>query len=124
MKYIVSSHAKTDFLLIKTSGNVDNYDDDKHLANEVYEETMKHDFRKVLLDHRETDFTSSVTNQTQLIKYYSEELHFDIRLFRVAVVANEKSKETADFWEVYANNRGFNYKVFYAMEPAFEFLEK
>jgi hypothetical protein len=93
-----------EYLLIKTSGRVDNIDDHKRLANELYEEIMKHDFSKVLLDHNEIDFTTSITDKTQLITYYSEAFPPDFRLLKIAVVANEKNKEIGDFWDVYANN--------------------
>lgn len=114
----------TEYLLIKTSGSVDNGDDHKRLANELYEEIMKHDFSKVLLDNSEIDFTTSITDTTQLIAYYSEAFPPDVRLLKIAMIANEKSKAVADFWELYANNRGFIYKAYYTMEDALEFLEK
>ena len=81
----------------------------------------EHDIRKVLADERDLEYTIGVIDTFQLAEYYSKELP---KLARVAVVANSKNLNDAQFWETASVNRGLNVRVFTSHEEAKQWIQE
>ena len=126
MNFKLSSSKKADYLVIKASGEIVDIADWKMLNKLYYDEFVKHDAKKVVIDEMEMEMTFplGLINLCELVDSYSEELPIEIRRVKLAVAVDSKHKSTADFWETYAHNRGYHYKVFYSMEDALKYMDE
>ena len=111
----MSSHQEEDYLLIKTSGTIKSWIE---FSKQLYEEITKFDCKMIVIDHMELEFPTCLTDYCELVNFYAQNLPFDIRLWKLAVVSDPKYKAIADFWETYCHNRGYRYKAFICMEDA------
>ena len=122
MDIAMSSSLVDDYLLIKITGRIETLDDMKSITRQMYDEIIKHERMKVIVDQTENTTTDSLANQIELVKFYSEEFPLEVKRLKAAVVTDSKNKRIAGFWETYASNRGFPFKVFYSMEDAREYM--
>lgn len=118
----VNSRPEESYLLIEGTGSIENADDEKTFSSSCYEEIQKHGSKRVLVDQRNISFKSSILDQCDVVSHYSTEFDVMIRATRIAVLVLPESEELHAFWEVYANNRGYPWKVYTEMEDAIGFL--
>ena len=123
MKVTISTEQRKNYLIIKGSGCIKNSYEEKEFAKNCYEVILKNNSKKVIIDQREIDFTSSIVDQTETVSFYNEEFESFIRFVRIAIVISPKDKELHEFWELYANNRGYPWRVFTKIEDAIEYIE-
>jgi hypothetical protein len=121
MEARISSQKDGRSLLIKTSGTIDSWID---FTKQLYKEIKKYDCEVIVIDHMELEFPSYMIDYCDLVHFYAENLPFDIRLLKLAVVVDPKYKAIADFWETYCHNRGFRYKAFASMEDACAWIDQ
>lgn len=122
MAITITSRPETNWLLIEGKGVVENLKDEMLFANQCYEEILKHNSKKVLLDQRGIEFKSSIVDQYGVVTSYKE-FPPEVRNIRIALIVKPKEKELHESWELFANNRGYPWKVFIEMEAAVEFLQ-
>ena len=111
----ISTNQEEDYLLIKTSGTINGWIE---FTKQLYEEITECNCNKTIIDHRELEFPDGLMHYVDLVGFYAENLPFDIRFLKVAVVINTKYEEVGHFWETYCHNRGFRYRAFTSMEDA------
>jgi hypothetical protein len=118
----VSSSLEADYLLIKVSGRVADVNDMKLLTRQIYDEIMRYDSKKIVIDQRESQPLDSLVSQVELVEFYSEEFPVEARYLELAIVTDSKNEKIASFWETYAHNRGYHFRVFYSMDDALKFI--
>ena len=124
MEISISSSKTANYLLIKTSGKIVNIAEWKFLNRQYYDEIVKHNASKVLIDEMKLQNKTNLISACELVQFYSEELPIEARYLKVAVVVDGKYREGTLFWENYAHNRGYNYNAFFSMVEALKFMEK
>ena len=95
---------------------------DEQLAKEI----IKNGIKKVIIDDLEIIYTPGVTSilrTAELVQFYYQQLPDVIKTFKIVSIANQDIKEFAEFWETYAQNRGFDLRVFYTFEDALKFIK-
>lgn len=110
------------YLLIEGVGSIATVDDQNNWADACYREVTSNNASRVLIDDRLLKFEVSMIDQCNVVKHYSDEYESKIRGVRAAIVVNHDNEELRDFWELYANNRGFPWKVFRQMDAAIRYL--
>lgn len=110
------------YLLIEGVGSIATLDDQKNWSDACYREIVDNNARRVLIDDRLLQFKVSLFDQYDVVMHYRDEYENEIMEVRVAIVVNNDNEELHDFWELYANNRGFPWKVFREMDPAIAYL--
>jgi hypothetical protein len=124
MDLSISSDPETDYLQIALAGAATDIEDMKLFVKRIYDEIMKHGIRKILLDYSKYQPPDPLIYQAQLVKFFPEELSEEIRHWKVAIVMDSMYKRIADFWELFAKNRGYSYKVFYSLEEAQTYMSQ
>ena len=113
-----------EYLLIAGVGTIATLGDQIIWSDACYREVIKYNARSVLIDDRQLHFKTGIFDQCEMVTHYNDKYDFEIRRFRVAIVVNHEDNELHDFWELYASNRGFHWKVFREMDAAREFLTR
>ena len=111
-------------LLIQGVGTIETLGDQKTWSDACYREVIKYDARRVLIDDRQLHFKTGIFDQCEVVTHYNDKFETFIRRVRVAIVVNHEDNELHDFWELYASNRGFHWKVFREMDAARDFLTR
>jgi hypothetical protein len=124
MAITISSNLEADYLLIKVSGSIADMKEMMLLTKQIYDEITKYDSRKVVIDQTENQPPNSLVYQANLVDFYSEEFPVEVRHLKLAIVTDIKNKRIADFWETYAHNRGYRFRVFYSMDDARKFISE
>ena len=68
----------------------------------------------------------NIGDVASLVKFYIDNLPIKLKSFQVAAVLHEAIKDmgpNARFWETYARNRGYDFKIFYSMENALKYMQ-
>ena len=110
------------YLSIQGVGSIDTLEDQKNWSDACYREAIAHNASRVLIDDRQLHFNVGILDQCDVVKHYSEEFEAKIRRVRVAIVVNQDDEELHDFWQLYAGNRGFLWKVFKDIDAAVDYL--
>jgi hypothetical protein len=110
-----------DVLHVKTMGTDKDLDEVQKYGAELIGICKEHHITKVLADERDLEYTIGVIDTLQLAQYYSRKLPI---LARVAVVANSKYWDDAQFWETASKNRGLNVRVFTSYKEAKQWIEE
>jgi hypothetical protein len=92
MKVTMSIEQEDTFLMIKSNGIIKNGNDEKELSSKYYEEILKRNSKKVLIDQRNIDFRSSILDQTVAVTHYDQEFENKIRSIKIAIVIAKKDK--------------------------------
>ena len=119
----VTASKEKDFLLIKVRGQITNLDDWQLYAQRCYIEASKYNSTDILIDGRNLDLLFREVDVKGLIRSYLEELPFEIRFYKIAVVLKPKWKHIGDCWAYKSQCNGFKYRVFYSMEEAQNYLK-
>jgi len=112
MATTLAARIEPNYLLIEGVGVIANSEDEKRWADACYEELLRQGSQRVLIDQRKIEFKSSISDQCNVVSYYNEEFELQIRKFSIALLVNPEEKKLHKFWELYANNRGYRWKVF------------
>ena len=120
----VKVRMEPEYLLIERAGTIATLEDQKIGSDACYREVIKNNVDRVLIDDRQLQFNTSILDQCDMVGYYNDEYEVEIRSVRVAFVVNHDDKELHDFWELYAGNRGYLWKVFREMDDAIAFLTR
>lgn len=113
---------KDNYLIIKAKGLITNLKEEEEHSKRCYDEVLKHKAKKVLIDNRNIIFNSSILDVADLITFYEKEFTAEIRLVKIAVLYSPKKIELHKSWELFANNRGFNWKIFTGIDDATQYL--
>jgi hypothetical protein len=124
MAVTISSHVEADYLVIEGEGSVGNLVDNKLASKLCYEEISKHDLQKVLLDFRRVEGGASITDMYGLASSYSSDYPHELRRLKLAVVVDPKHKDLSDFWQLCANNRGYDFRGFTDVGSARSYLSE
>ena len=120
----ITVRMEPEYLLIEGVGTIATLEDQKNWSDACYREVIKFNASRVLIDDRQLQFKTSFIDQCDVVRHYNDEFEAKARSVRVAIVVNHDDKELHDFWELYASNRGFLWKVFREMDAAIAFLTK
>lgn len=119
MDFSLNIVEELDFLHLQSVGVITTVQEYKQVQEHYFAAIMNSSFKKVLLDVRQFEFPKEILDQIAIVKYYQEEEVFPgIRQLKVATIFREGYEDSADFWETYAFNRGFNFKVFPDVDSA------
>lgn len=110
------------YLVLKYKGTVTSLADEEQLATQCLEEFKKYDYSRMLIDFRAMEFLSSITDQCQVVSHYNAEFPNWVRTVRVALVVTPEAKELHEFWELYAGNRGYPWRVFTDIGDAISYI--
>lgn len=124
MDITITSANTDDYLLINSAGVIKNKDDLFKHATLVYDEFVKQDKQKILIDNRKTLLPPDLFSYYEQVKYFSETFPSRIRLVKIAVVVSPEYAEIGKFWETVCVNRGFQYFVFTSLQEAHRWLLK
>ena len=94
-------------------------------TKQIYDEITKYDSKKiVVIDQTENQSLDSLVHQMDLVKFYSEEFPIGVKHLKLVIVTDSKNRKIAYFWETYARNRGYLFRVFYSMDDARKFMSE
>ena len=124
MSKTILSDQRDDYLLIKSSGVIEDVEEYTSLTAEYYGEISRHGAKKTIIDERELEFPGDIYDQYAQAKYLDEELPFEIRFLKLAIVVDIKHKEAGEFWQDYCHNRGVPFRIFHSMEDAVAFMSE
>lgn len=124
MNLAITSHNKPEYLLIGSRGNVKTEADMKEHCRLLFEEVLKYNCTKVLIDEPKTTFPKDMFVYYNVVNYYLDNFPPEIRSLKVAVVVAEKFKEVGYFWETVCVNKGLQYFAFTSFEEAHNWLIK
>ena len=122
MEITINSQSKKDYLLIETKATIETPEDLLEQSQIVYGEISKHDFKKVLVDERETNLLNSLIPYFDLVKNYVEKFPPEIYDLKIATVVSEENKEVAASWEAICLSRNLNYHSFTSFQDAEKWL--
>ncbi|MBN1493814.1 MAG: hypothetical protein JW938_06660 [Candidatus Omnitrophica bacterium] len=107
---------KDTYLLVRAIGKEGSVEDVMGYAKAIEDYGASSSFKKLLLDERALDSTVSVSSVYEAAAAIAKEA---LGLFyKVACVPNEKGRQGCADFELFANNRGLNYKWFESIEEA------
>ena len=115
MKPIITTNLVNNILILKTSGKIDSWE---QITDNIYKEVLKHNTKKIILDHRDLQLPTSILRYVEVVEHYQKNFPMEIHQLKVAVVVTEGNKSVARFWETYCLNRGFRYLAFTSMKDA------
>ena len=119
MKPIITTKLENNVLILKTSGEIDSWE---QITDDIYKEVLKHNTKKIILDHRDLQFPTSILRYVEVVEHYEKNFPMEIHQLKVAVVVKEEYKNVARFWETYCLNRGFRYLAFTSMRDATDWV--
>jgi hypothetical protein len=117
----ISSHKEKGYLLINTSGAIDDW---KSFTLLILEEINHYSDKKIILDHRNLDYPAKLFNLAELVDFYHRDLPVDVRQLNLAIVVETTNCEVAKFWETYCNNRGYLFSAFDSLENAEDWINQ
>ena len=88
----------------------------------IYEEIIKHDNNKILVNEPEMHFPQDLFSYLALVRHYIDEFPPEIQLLKIAIVVSAQYQEIAKFWEIACQNRGFPYFTFTSFQEAHNWL--
>jgi hypothetical protein len=122
MEITIKIENKRDYLLIETKANIETREDLMEQSKVLYEEFVKHPFKKILVDERQTHLPDNIYAFFDLVKGYAEDFPATIREYKIAVVVAPQYKEMADTWETLCISRKLNNCAFTSLEKAEKWL--
>lgn len=124
MEISITSQSKKDYLLIETKANIESKEKLMKQSQLIYEEIIKHPFKKILIDERETQLPISLYAFFDLVKGYVDDFPPEIHDLKIATVVALEYKEVAATWETLCVSRKLNYFDFTSLEDAEKWLLK
>lgn len=122
MTTILTARIESNYLLIQGSGIIADLKDEKRWADACYKEILRQNSQRVLIDQRKIAFKTSIIDKIDVVPSYLEDFNYKIRTFCIAFLVNPAEIELHQFFELYANNRGYHWKVFMEKHAADAFL--
>ena len=129
MPFHLSVKVEKDYLIMKSTGIINNFDEQKAIDKELVKLIIKNEVKKVISDVTELQYSPplfNISDIASLIKFYVDNLPIQLKSYIVVAVLPEAAKDVgpkARFWETYARNRGYNFRVFYSMEDAVKSMQ-
>ena len=132
MPFKLSIKAKEPYLIIKITGFISTFDEQKAMDKAKVEKMIKYNVDKVIFDDTEIQHAPNlfkVVDISNLVKFYIDKLPIKFKFHKIVDVLNQSFKsmpdylELARFWETYARNRGFDVKIVYSMEDALKYFQ-
>ena len=122
MNIKISSTEKRGYLLIHVNGKIKDLQDWSWYAHRCYLEASKKDYSKILIDGRLLKLSPGGIDAREMVKSYVEEMPFEIRFYKLAVVLDPVWKQIGDCWEAESQKNGFGYRVYYDIKEAIKYL--
>jgi hypothetical protein len=122
MEITIKIENKRDYLLIETKATIETREDLMEQSKVLYEEFVKHPFKKILVDERQTHLPEDIYAFFDLVKGYAQDFPATIREYKIAVVVAPQYKEMADTWETLCISRKLNNCAFTSLEKAEKWL--
>lgn len=122
MEISITSQRTRDYLLIVSKGRLSVTADLLAHATLIYREIIKYDLNKVLLEATGTIFPQSLFAYSDLVNFYVANLPAGLRSLKMAVIVKEADQKLAEFWETVCANKGFQFRVFTALQVAENWL--
>ncbi len=124
MNMVISYLETTDYLLLESKGEVTNEAELKEHYKLIFDEILKYDNKKILINGPGTSFPKSLFIYYNLVNYYIDNFPPKIRSLKIATVISEEYKEMGNFWETLCVNQGLQYFVFFTFKEAHDWLIK
>lgn len=119
---IITAENNTEYLLIRSTGNLEDESDLFMHAGLVYDEFKKYNNKRIILDALATEFPSDLFAYYDLVQFYIEKLPPEIRQLKLACVISPEYSNVGKFWQTVSNNRGFKYRAFTSVREAEEWV--
>ncbi len=125
MTVAISSRVESDYLLIVSSGKIDTIEEYRILLRRYCDEILASGFKKILINESSVNYAKSFFLQSDIVEFYSSgELPEEFSTWKIACVGPEDMSMYYDFWEMVAQNSGYDQHGFSSIESAREFLNK
>ena len=122
MNIVITSNSNDDYLLIESTGSIETKEGLIKHARVIYEEIVKHEFKKVLVVLSRTHLLSELIPYFDLVKSYVDDYPPEIYEFKIAIVVAQEYKEIAESWESLCVSRGLEYHAFTLFRDAENWL--
>ncbi len=120
MGYHLDVHSESDYLYIKLYGEARS-SQAQEITGKVFEERLKYEHKKLLIDIRELSAPRQIVNAFHLVRSYP--LPSSKAFWKTAVVDRKENTQYSNFFENAARNQGHFLAVFYDREQAVEWLQ-
>lgn len=124
MNIEITSKPEKDYLLITTSGSIENDEEHRMMTERFFYEIKKHGAGRAIVTVSEIDFPGSLELHSKIVNFYKDELPEELASWQIAVVDESDYREVGYFWEFLANAHGFiGFKVFASMDDARTYMD-
>jgi len=118
MKLALSSKQENDYLIVEASGSIADIKEYKLVAKRYYEEIMKYDIKRIIIDETKMKYPIRLVLQSDIVEHYSVRSPEEFRFWKLACVVDINFIEIAKFREFKATQSGYNHKAFESIEEA------
>ena len=122
MEISITTQNKNGYLSIETQANIETKEELIEQSKLLYHEFVKHPFKKILVDERQTHLPEDIYAFFDLVKGYVEDFPATIRDYKIAVVVAPQYKQMADTWETLCISRKLNNCAFTSLKEAKKWL--
>lgn len=120
----VTSQPKDGYVLIESTGTIENAEELLLQADLIYEEIERYEFLNVLVYEPELKLPDDLTPYFDLVKKYAQSDKKVIREIKMAVVVADRYKEVGASWETISQSLGLKFYMFTSMKEAEECLKR
>jgi len=110
------------YLYVKSEGKWGSLDEHKQYNLEMYQSIARYQFNRILVNELDVVYPNNILDLYELAHFYDKELPIEVQLLQLVLVVKEKYKQLASFWELVCQNLGYQFKVFYSLEEARDWL--
>lgn len=122
MDITFTSGIKGNYVLIEAKGHLRNNEDLLAHADLIYNEFIKYDLKKVLIQETEMRFPQGLFLYPDIVNHIDQNLPDNMKEYKIAMLTSKKYEKIGEFWQVMCRNAGFQYAAFTDYEQAEEWL--
>ncbi len=113
---------RDDYLLITSSGMVEELEELKLLHRRYCEEIAKSGFNKIIVDELDLKKPLSLLLIIDLIESYKSGYPQNMKEWSMAIIVEKGYRQMAEFWEFNVRNMGYDFRIFNNIADAMKFL--
>lgn len=118
----ITSENKDGYLLIVCKGDIETKEELFKHSQLLFDEIMKHNAKKVLINDLETHLPLELFPYFGLVQEYVENYPPEIRSLIIAIVVAAEYKEVAESWETLCVSRSLSFYAFTSLDEASQWL--
>lgn len=122
MNIEINIRVTPEYLLVESKGEIKSENDLQEHCKIIFDEILRHDKKKVLINETDTTFPNEILMYYNLVNFYINNFPPRIKTLKIATVLCKDYKEIGDFWETVCVNQGLTFFAFTTLEEAHEWL--